>query len=63
MEHSFDPDSHQDVGFPLGFHQQQDQELTSALQGEIERAWLCTLPRDMSSVPPSPGPSFWGHTL
>lgn len=50
--HSFALDSYQDVGFSLCFLQQQGQEFM-ALQGEMERAQLCPLLRDLSPRLPS----------
>lgn len=57
--HSFALDSYQDVGFSLCFLQQQGQEFM-ALQGEMERAQLCPLLRDLSCLPVSPPPLFLG---
>lgn len=57
--HSFALDSYQDVGFSLCFPQQQGREFV-ALQGEIERAQLCPLLRDLSYLPVSLPPLFVG---
>lgn len=55
--------SHQYVGFPLCFlQQQQGQELAQLWR--VRLRGLSSAPKKfVASVPPSPNPCFWGHEL